>query len=410
MKIGDFSKKFDISIDTVRYYVENGLLLPEKVHNQRRFDERCVKDMNLIIELKAMKFSISDIKKMFSLLRLTNLADEHYKDYYLTLFRNKKKELNSEIEELKDSVSLIDDKMTEIEDIAFEKILRKNGVPLSFFAYLYCPECGNCLKLNNASVVENQVFNGSLNCECGYCAHIKDGIIITDSAIVENSDAFNVEAFFFQSIRKADPIYISHVSRCLEWLYKRLPRGGLKGKKILEAGTGFGIFLKEFVLRNSDFDGEYYIACDIYHDILSHLKNSIEQTYNTDAKVIYISSDFKKLPLKSNSMDLVFDVFGTSTHKLYDPSAAVESLAKYLNPDGYWYGSYKHVIPGEAFFKEGFKRCESLMRLDYIKTELEYFRQIESSDIGSTQNIGEYAKVMKDGSVLNFWTFIGCKK
>jgi len=410
MKIGDFSKKFGISIDTVRYYVENGLLLPEKVHNQRKFDERCISDMETILELKSMKFSISDIKKMFSLLRLTNLGEDHYKDYYLTLFRNKKKELDSEIEDLNNSVSLINEKIKEIKDINVKKTSKRNGVPLSFFAYLYCPECDKMLKLDNASVIENQVFNGNLNCDCGYSAYIKDGVIVTDSAIVEENKPLNVDAFFFQSIRKADPLYISHISRCLEWIYKRFAKSDLKGKKILEAGAGFGIFLKEFILRDSAFDGEFYIACDIYHDVLSHLKNSVEQSYQSSANVIYISSDFTKLPLKSESIDVVFDIFGTTTHKLYNSTTALSEIAKYLVTEGSWYGSYKYVLPGEAWFKEGFRKCENLFRLDCIRTELEEFKQLEIADIGNTQNIGEYAKVLKEGSTLNFWTFMGKKK
>ncbi|MBU7314963.1 MerR family DNA-binding transcriptional regulator [Paenibacillus oleatilyticus] len=30
MKIGAFAKRFDVSVDTVRYYMELGLLLPDK--------------------------------------------------------------------------------------------------------------------------------------------------------------------------------------------------------------------------------------------------------------------------------------------------------------------------------------------------------------------------------------------
>lgn len=74
MKIGEFSRKFQIPQHTVRYYAKLGLLVPEVRNRQYYFNEDCEADMELIEKSKAVGFSLKEIHKILSLRRLSNFA------------------------------------------------------------------------------------------------------------------------------------------------------------------------------------------------------------------------------------------------------------------------------------------------------------------------------------------------
>lgn len=64
-QIGDFSKISRMSIKTLRYYHEIGLLSPTRIDSQsgyRYYDESCLERARVIEVLKALKFSLNDIR------------------------------------------------------------------------------------------------------------------------------------------------------------------------------------------------------------------------------------------------------------------------------------------------------------------------------------------------------------
>lgn len=65
IKIGDFAKIFDVSINTVRFYEEKGLLAPAYIdiyNGYRYFDENNISDMSKILLLKKLDFTLEDIR------------------------------------------------------------------------------------------------------------------------------------------------------------------------------------------------------------------------------------------------------------------------------------------------------------------------------------------------------------
>lgn len=73
-QIGDFSKISRLSIKTLRYYHECNLLAPVQVDEEsgyRYYDERCLERARAINELKALEFSLSEIKTI-----LENYSDD----------------------------------------------------------------------------------------------------------------------------------------------------------------------------------------------------------------------------------------------------------------------------------------------------------------------------------------------
>ena len=51
MRIGAFAEKYNMNVSAVRYYVERGLLTPQRRNNQYVFDDDCMKDMEKILSL-----------------------------------------------------------------------------------------------------------------------------------------------------------------------------------------------------------------------------------------------------------------------------------------------------------------------------------------------------------------------
>lgn len=93
MKIGTFAKLFHVTTDTVRYYIELGLLIPDKKNTQYQMNQLCFDDMAFITELKKFHFSLIEIQRILSYRRVTNFSDHEDIDYYNNLLIDKKDEL-----------------------------------------------------------------------------------------------------------------------------------------------------------------------------------------------------------------------------------------------------------------------------------------------------------------------------
>ena len=66
LKIGEFAKLFNVTIKTIRFYEEKKLLKPcyiDKYSGYRYYNEENIKQMNEILYLKKLGFSLDEIKK-----------------------------------------------------------------------------------------------------------------------------------------------------------------------------------------------------------------------------------------------------------------------------------------------------------------------------------------------------------
>ena len=62
MQIKAFSAKYNVPADTIRYYEKEGLLQPKRLENgYRLYDENCGNQLKLIIVLKQLGFTLSEI-------------------------------------------------------------------------------------------------------------------------------------------------------------------------------------------------------------------------------------------------------------------------------------------------------------------------------------------------------------
>jgi MerR family transcriptional regulator, Zn(II)-responsive regulator of zntA len=68
MQIKDFAKKYQIQADTIRFYEKENILKPKRRENgYREYDEECEKQLQLIIVLKQLGFTIKEIQQLLIL-------------------------------------------------------------------------------------------------------------------------------------------------------------------------------------------------------------------------------------------------------------------------------------------------------------------------------------------------------
>ncbi|MEG0473771.1 MAG: MerR family transcriptional regulator [Solibacillus sp.] len=97
MQIKAFSTKFNIPMDTIRYYEKEGLLQPKRLENgYRQYDEDCANQVKMIMVLKQLGFTLQEIYQLISL-KMEEITPE-CNQTTVTLFDQKLQQLTDKIE------------------------------------------------------------------------------------------------------------------------------------------------------------------------------------------------------------------------------------------------------------------------------------------------------------------------
>ncbi len=117
--IGEFSKITGLTVKTIRLYHAKKIVMPRYVDSgsgYRYYDKKCIDVAMAVIHLKKMNFSLEQIREI-----LTEYDDQSDILKYLEL---KKEEIRNQIEDLKSSISLLDDILKQEERV--KKIMKTN--------------------------------------------------------------------------------------------------------------------------------------------------------------------------------------------------------------------------------------------------------------------------------------------
>ena len=330
MKIREFSNKFNLSYDTIRYYMKLKLINPQKVGGHYEFDHEDQNDMEEILKLKEMEFSLDEVKEILNFKRIGRLSNYQRNSYYQNLYQNKLKSLNKRITELKKAKDGLKSHLKKLKEESNEKQndLSLNLNLLNLFA---CPVCGSNLSLSAEKIENNRIHQGNLNCSCGEKILIKDGILYTKEIYNQESQAevFECDPLFHVTdyIKQTDSEFMDHSYQSLEWLKNKINFSNLKNKVILEPGSGYGLLLRNIYDQlSSDIT---YICVELNPELNRYLKSLLELS-PTGPEIIFLTAELPTLPLKEKSLDYLVDFSGISNFSFHNQGFLPELLLQYF--------------------------------------------------------------------------------
>ena len=400
MKIGAFAKQNQVTIDTIRHYVDMELLFPRKENKQYEFDRQCQSDFNEILFLKALGFTLQEIKNIFVVKRLGKMTPFQHDEYYKNIFRGKVQQTKAEMEKLNRERICLESELRKLNAENGQQPF-KTGIRLDWLQCLACEQCGCPLVLKEARVEENMVMSGNLKCSCGTEYLVRDGILFVPGGSISNDSPIDVMTY----IQNTDAEYLNRIYKTLEWNAQHIHFENLSKKILLELGCGSGFFLRR-IYDNLPKDA-LYIATDYDPGKLRLLKGVLEKA-EEKKEILFICCDLPHIPLKTRSVDVLYDFTGTSNFSFEHRDFLLKRIERFLKPEAELLGSYiifrnfsaDSMVPAD--FRPNF-------RIDSVKRQIEELGFIKQAEYvsGTVTRGGIYENYFRDGEKVLNYSFAG---
>lgn len=407
MRIGAFAKKHNITQDTVRHYLDLGLLVAEKTGRQYRFTQNDSRDLETIIELKKMNFSLSEIQKILGYQRLAGLKTKEYRKHYRSFLEDKKNELMSQQQKYEKMYNYLKYKINELE-IAEGVKSKRLGMPMDSIGLLRCPKCKEPLNLLDGTIEKNMILEANIHCQCGYCAIIEDGIYIDKGAVRKRTLFGQPMPTKQEYLEKTSPKFINFFYSGMAMLTESIMYYGKEPKYIMELENCVGFFLMQHI-RYLPKDCTY-ILIDFDKDRMMNIKNDLEDHHDHD-KFLFFCCDLERLPIANGSIDIMVEFWLTRVFVSSDKKFPLEIVAPLLRQGGLMTGAY-------PYFHRKSKDFSSLAPeiRDYMDREklLEKFidlnfTELQTKDIGPIKESAPYSRDIDKKEVFQL-IFTGRKK
>ncbi|MBQ9015632.1 MAG: MerR family transcriptional regulator [Firmicutes bacterium] len=414
MKTGQFSARYNLTPNGIRYYIEQGLLTPKKKGHQYDFDEECVQQMEEIQQLKQMHYSLGEISRIFhvnGLIQHTLNADARSK--YNRIFLTKISELEGTIAELRHCIDILKQSTLPTDEVASNFIA---GLPVSCISMLTCPHCGQTLDFSDAEIRSNKIISGHVTCSCGYSLDITDGILISD---YEDPGQMHIEwSNLLNLLSEYSTEYLNLEANSYYLLKTSILQECGKNDRETISGTIFtsGGYAGDFICKyHGLFDSSCtFIIADQSLDVLQYIKDKIGRL-NDRFKIIYICDNAFHLPLRNGLIDFFLDDYSSSEFVFYNPDYPIEKIRPLLKDGalcGGVYTYYSHSAKTLATIKREYPNTNiPLFYLDTFKRRMTSNGvQIEENHlVGSTSSpgIGASFDYHSEGDLLYFYTYFG---
>lgn len=407
MLIGKFADKFKVKVDTVRYYIEQDLLIPEKKGHYYHFDNSTIKDMEFIVKLKSYHFSIKEISHILSVKRLTPFTHKEDYAFFIQVLENKQIELKKLIHTYEESIKEIEKDIQKYNAVELETA-HKKGIPLVFLSLLHCPLCQKELMLMDAQITNQQIYGGRLECSCFYKATIQNGVILTNHL---HEEAYN--PFYIYDVNMINTIkssLVSIIEKCSLQVKKLIFQEDLKHKVVLEPNVDTDVFLNRFSKELNPH--ALYIFTGSTIPMLKILKMKIE-AQNPNLNVLYILNSGLDLPLKKNCIDIVIDSYSFNEFSLFHDFYPLYRLKPYLHKESIIIGSYfsydknsKSIINMKEMYPRSLSNnlTTSFMIENLHENRMTF---IVNEVIGEIINPGKYLKYHVKGETASFHVYSG---
>lgn len=306
-------------MDTVRYYMEIGLLLPQKNGKNYEFCDADIEDMAFIVGLKQYHFPIHVLNEIMSLKRQLNSRDARITELIIRELKARRNEISEEIANLEQMAESIDARLSEYSEKVQEPA--RLGLPLDFIAHLRCPRCGRELNLKDTFIERQQIISASAVCACGYTMKIQDGVIYTGEDAPDASNGLDNlkwwDSYIGGYIGKLDTRgtrIVNTMNKCysqlFSWLKDSQKYQSGKNNIILTCGDNSGRFLL-YHLMDTDAGKEFLSTCTIIMYVSSaevpNRVKSLISSFDFCPKLVFIVGNSYQLPLERGCVDIYVD-------------------------------------------------------------------------------------------------------
>ncbi|MFT6194979.1 MAG: DNA-binding transcriptional MerR regulator [Cognaticolwellia sp.] len=98
--IGELAKEFDITTRSIRFYEDQGLIIPNRKGQTRIYNQRDRVRLRLILRGKRLGFSLAETGRLFELYDADTSSTTQLIEI-MELISNKKNDLNQQLEDIK---------------------------------------------------------------------------------------------------------------------------------------------------------------------------------------------------------------------------------------------------------------------------------------------------------------------